>query len=504
MAGRYKSGTEILESEEFKSAPDDDARRRIVLRELKSDPEAWKEFQNASGVEQNDFFNFYGLGDPVVKAEPPSDQATTSEAQQISEERRGDTTTPEPKGTFEEVLGVPGEDVAAGAGAAGLGYGALQPFMEKAQGTTFAQLQSAENKFFAAEARLNNLQQSLKNVPSSVQAQQAFEAAKAARNAAKQELQVLQEAAKVRAMPERAPTTSVFGSPYQQVSGSRASGPKVGGASGTANWMRAEAGAGHQLPEKLIELATDKTKASETGAKALIEQDLKKLQKIKEIGGGQYELAGRGASQLMLPPEQAQALERELAEKEAKQLAERSALEEASQKEKLKNEARLKKQISEARGKVATSGEKVSSAVQQMREAKQLEKAKSEADIAKGALKRAEKGKLGALGNLGVALGSSKVISPLLGAAGAAGTVMSVDEALKRWRAGDRSGAVLSALEAAFGLMSMAPPVNPVTAAIKGLGTLGGLGLGAYELGKPAYEMGREFVETLPSRFQGD
>ena len=503
MAGRYKSGTEILESEEFKSAPDDDARRRIVLRELKADPEAWKEFQNTSEVEQNDFFNFYGLGDPVVKAEPPADQTTTSEAQQISEERRGDTTTPEPKGTVEEVLGVPGEDVAAGAGAAGLGYGALQPFMEKAQGTTFAQLESAKNKFFAAEARLNNLQQSLKrplNAPSSVQAQQTFEAAKAARDAARRELMVLQEAAKIGNLPERvpappsapaAPTGDLVPTAEQQTRAIQGT-TKDAGVTGRASQTT--------YSERTSQIARQQ-RAQQAALEKLGQRGLIDPAKALQLTEG---ISGSTPSGVLVSPQAQAELERDIAEKQAKQAAERSALKEASERDRLKNEARLQKQMAEARAKVSAAGERVSSAVQQMREVKQLEKAKSEADIAKGALKRAEKGRLGPLANLGVALGSSKFISPLLGAAGAAGTVMSVDEALKRYKAGDRSGAVLSVLEAVFGLMSMAPPVTPVTAAIKGLGTLGGLGLGAYELGKPAYEMGREFVETLPSRFQGD
>jgi hypothetical protein len=500
MAGRYKSGTEILESEEFKSAPDDDARRRIVLRELKADPDAWKEFQNASGVEQNDFFNFYGLGDPVVKAEPPADQSTTSEAQQISEERKSDTTPPEPKGTFEQYMGVPGEDVAAGAGAAGLGYGALQPFMEKAQGTTFAQLESAKNKFFAAETRLNNLQQSLKNVPSSVQAQQAFEAAKAARDAARQELMVLQEAAKIGNLPERvpappsapaAPTGDLVPTAEQQTRAIQGT-TKDAGVTGRASQTT--------YSERTSQIARQQ-RAQQAALEKLGQRGLIDPAKALQLTEG---ISGSTPSGVLVSPQAQAELERDIAEKQAKQAAERSALKEASERDRLKNEARLQKQMAEARAKVSTAGEQVSSAGQQIREAKQLEKAKSEADIAKDALKRAEKGKLGALGNLGVALGSSKVISPLLGAAGAAGTVMSIDEALKRYKAGDRSGAVLSVLEAVFGAMSMAPPVTPVTAAIKGLGTLGGLGLGAYELGKPAYEMGREFVETLPSRFQGD
>jgi hypothetical protein len=81
------------------------------------------------------------------------------------------------------------------------------------------------------------------------------------------------------------------------------------------------------------------------------------------------------------------------------------------------------------------------------------------------------------------------LLAPLLGGLGAAGTLMSADEAVRRFNAGDRSGAVISALEAAFGAMSMMPAWNPVTAGIKGVGTVGGLAMSGGELSKYLYDM---------------
>lgn len=101
-----------------------------------------------------------------------------------------------------------------------------------------------------------------------------------------------------------------------QAPSGRASGPKVTGASGVRNWMAAEAGQLHQLPESLMDIATDKTKTSETGAKRLIEEDLKRLQKIKDIGEGKYQLHGTGGKQLMLPPSEIERLEAEIAKKQ--------------------------------------------------------------------------------------------------------------------------------------------------------------------------------------------
>lgn len=504
MAKQYKSGTEILESEEFKNAPDDNARRAIVIKALKKDPDAWAEFQNASAIDQNNFFNFYGLGDPEMKPEaapdqgaPAADQEAPTAAQQMAEERKTDTEPPPQQGIFESP-----EDVAAGAGGAGLAYGTLQPFMQKAQGTTFTQLESAKNKFFAAEARLNNLRQAVGNAPSSAEARQAFDAAKAARDAARQELQVLQEAAKAGNLPEAAPARAAAPAPAAPTGDLVPTAEQQ--ARGIQGTMKDQGVTGRQsqttYSERTSQIARQQ-RAQQAALERLGQKGLIDPAKALQLTEG---ISGSTPSGVLVSPQTQAELDRELAEKQAQQLQERSAAKEAAEREKLRNEARLRSKLAEARGKVAGAGEQVSSAGQQIKEVKQLEKAKSEADIAKEALKRAEKGKLGLAGNLGVALGSSKILSPLLGAAGAAGMVMSADEAIRRWRAGDRSGAVLSTLEAIFGLMSLAPPVTPVTAAVKGIGTVGGLGLAGYELGKPAYEATREFVETLPERFQRD
>jgi hypothetical protein len=54
---------------------------------------------------------------------------------------------------------------------------------------------------------------------------------------------------------------------------------------------------------------------------------------------------------------------------------------------------------------------------------------------------------------------------------GGVGTVMSADKAMKLWEAGDRSQAVVNALEAAFGAVSMVP--HPVARVVGGIGEAG-------------------------------
>jgi hypothetical protein len=66
----------------------------------------------------------------------------------------------------------------------------------------------------------------------------------------------------------------------------------------------------------------------------------------------------------------------------------------------------------------------------------------------------------------------------LSGALTGAGTALSAIDALDRYERGDRSGAVLAALQTAFGGMAMVPAAkDPRVLATKGIGVLGGLGM---------------------------
>jgi hypothetical protein len=66
----------------------------------------------------------------------------------------------------------------------------------------------------------------------------------------------------------------------------------------------------------------------------------------------------------------------------------------------------------------------------------------------------------------------------LTGALSGAGTLLSVTDALTRYEQGDRSGAVLASLSAAFGGMASIPAAkDPRVLTAKGIGVLGGLGM---------------------------
>jgi hypothetical protein len=99
--------------------------------------------------------------------------------------------------------------------------------------------------------------------------------------------------------------------------------------------------------------------------------------------------------------------------------------------------------------------------------------------VAQQALERAESAKPGVFGQVGAA--TAKVAPKALGVISGAATGMAAMEAIEKFKQGDYSGAVLPTLEATFGVMSMLPPAHPILLALRGIGTVGGLGLAGYE-----------------------
>ena len=266
---------------------------------------------------------------------------------------------------------------------------------------------------------------------------------------AQQELQEAQ-AAVTQARAEAAATQSAL----------RASGPRVEGASGVSNWGRAMAGQSHQMPEAILAQAEDMTKTNPKGMQFLINQDAANLERIRGLGEGQMRLAGEGASQLMLPPEHAAVLNQELA---ARQAAQAQQAVQAAQ---------------EAEAARIAASQRAARAAQAVRQAQAAATAQGNVNVAENAARRITPS---TMARLGLTVAKSPVIANTLGGAGVA---MSLQDAIERYKAGDTSEAVISAIEAALGGMSMLPPVNPAFLAAKGIGTLGGLGLAG---GRAAY-----------------
>jgi hypothetical protein len=101
-------------------------------------------------------------------------------------------------------------------------------------------------------------------------------------------------------------------------------------------------------------------------------------------------------------------------------------------------------------------------------------KAEDALAVAQAAADRAQKSGLSNLQKAGKYVAKAPVLSNV---AGGLGTGLSVDEAVKRYQAGDTSGMVLATIEAALATASMAPPIGPAGLAAKGVGTVGGLAM---------------------------
>lgn len=300
-------------------------------------------------------------------------------------------------------------------------------------------------------------------------------------------------------VPPEVPAASIATEAAEDIAAGRASGAKVEGDSGVRNWMKAEAGQKHQLPEAILDLATDKTGDSPTGAKRLIEEDLKRLEKIQQLGMGESKLAiTPGGVQFQLPADVAADYESQLAAKQAQERAEQAARAQADEVKRLAAEADFQRQrqlaeqrVEQTRQAKIRAGERSSEAKRAANAARQQVEARARSDAAKletatiNARTAQQTAKEAAEAQpSGLTMATREAgrrfaeKAPIIGnVLGAAGATLSVDEAVKRYKEGDFSGFVLGTIEAALNTASMAPPTSPVGLMAKGVGTVGSLGM---------------------------
>lgn len=453
---------DVLADPEYQNA--NLATKQVIFSRLVAKDPA---FANANAETQNEIRKAWG----VDSAEAPK---------AAEENNNAPPPPPERTSPLESEAGL----LTVGSGAALSGAAS---FLPKVTGTSPAQIQRAQERLAAAQDRLAEAQKAAASGPAgqmrtAADLQAAHEAAKAEVAIARQEVSAANQALREASRASPAAVADVVDAVPSRT---------VPGASGAQNWARAMAT--QELPESLIDQVQTMRKTGEGGAQRLIDEDLARLQKIKELGDAEHRLVGEGRGQLMLPPDEAARVEQELAQRQAAQAAEQARAAQLAEQERLAREAELQQRQRDARARQQTAGQRASQTGQQAKEAAQLEKgvakAQSSVNVAGQAAERAEKSGLGPFQKFGASVANNKLLAPMLGALGAAGTLMSADEAVRRFNAGDRSGAVLSALEAAFGAMSMVPPYNPVTAGIKGVGTVGGLAMAGGELSKYLYDL---------------
>lgn len=387
-------------------------------------------------------------------------------------------------------------EIPAAAGV-GLGKGILEKVLQspekhlvKPGETTPAQVEAARLQYEAKRSRLENLVNEISERQargvSADDLQREYKILQAEAQGAGQELrartQELREIPKTYVPPE---------APAAAETAEQIAARTKPGASGASNWVRAM---GEDIPEVLAAQAENMRKDNPKGGQAIIDANTAAKEKLQGMGLGDYKLTEAGPGQLAVPPDEAARLEREIAERQSREAAERAALAQAEETKRLAAEADLQRQrqlaqqrVEQARQRKVKSGEaaaeakrRANAAAQQAKsDAAKIETARVSGLAAKQTAREVAEAQPSAFTTATREAGrrfaeKAPIIGNVLGAAGA---TLSADEAVKRYKEGDYSGAVLGTIEAALNAASMAPPTSPAGLMAKGVGTVGSLGM---------------------------
>ena len=304
----------------------------------------------------------------------------------------------------------------------------------------------------------------------------------------KNEQRLAQE--RLRALPRTAPAMEMPTPPASIEAPART----VAGEPGAVNWIRSMA---EGVPDVVANQALNMRADNPRGGQAIIDADMAARQRQAALGLGEYGLARTaGGVQLALPPttvaerqadeaRQAQQSEAELQARTQEAQARQAMQAQQLEQQRLSHEADLER-LREQRAQLGQRHNVITGqtrAVAPLQRA--LTKAESDAELAQRRLSRAQEQPTAAgrgLERTGV--GSTKMGAlPRTIAGGAAGYlgVMSYQDALERFNAGDTSEGVLKALEAGAAGAAMLPPAGKRLTKLRGAGTIGGLGLLGYE-----------------------
>jgi hypothetical protein len=262
---------------------------------------------------------------------------------------------------------------------------------------------------------------------------------------------------------------------------------KVAGASGSENYGRKMPG--QVPPEAMLAEIEDQTRGKNPrgkGAWDIADRNAANIEKQKRLGMGGYKMTGTGAEQFVLSPED-------------------TALREEQMKAAGEKAKRLTPQVETARGEVDKAQEARKSAENiRQRETAAAQRTAREAQTAaataqsglQSAAQQAPSGFFGKTGAIVQKIPGTNVVAGL-------GMGMSAAEALNRYEKGDTSGAVLSTVQTVLDFMAMLPPGTPVTAALKGIGVVGGLATTAYDIYRTQQMEAAEKAKNPPQKARG-
>jgi hypothetical protein len=269
------------------------------------------------------------------------------------------------------------------------------------------------------------------------------------------------------------------------------------GDSGAVSWVHAMS---DDVPEVVANKALNMRGDNPRGGQAIIDANAIAMQKQADLGLGDFGLTRtEGGIQLALPAttvaERQADIEKQTQanQAEVEQRAEQARIQQETQARLLEQQRALYEyELERLRQQRAQAGQQHNVIAGQTKAAAPLQraltKAETDAEIARRKLARAQQ-QPSAAGRIleGAGVGSTKmgtVPRAITGSGLGYLGVMSYQEALERFKAGDTSEGVLQALQAGSAGAAMLPPAGKTMTKARGAGVLGTLGLGGYQAGR--------------------
>jgi len=299
--------------------------------------------------------------------------------------------------------------------------------------------------------------------------------------------------ARLKSLPKAPPAIEIPSAPAapEAVSRTKAGDP------GAVNWVHSMS---DDVPEVVANKALNMRGDNPRGGQAIIDANAAAIQRQADLGLGDYGLTRTaGGVQLALPPttvaereadidRQNKESQAELAKRTEQARLQQEAQAQQLEQQRLAHEADLER-LRQQRAQLGQEHNVLTGQVKTVAPLQRaLTKAETDAEIAQRKLARANQQPNAA----GRVLESAGVGSTRMGAIPRAITggglgylgVMSYQEALKRFQAGDTSEGVLQALQAGSAGAAMLPLAGKGLTKARGAGVLGTIGLGGYQAGR--------------------
>lgn len=401
---------------------------------------------------------------PFAAGVPLADKARQPEATQITE-------PPPPPKTFQEKTErfIEEADPMYGAGAGALINMAGSKLVKPPLTPTELASASAQDKLDLTRRKLQEI------VPQGAEnLQETYAQSKGEVERIKNEQRLLEMQLKSipPASPPPAPT------PQEQL---KIEARKIAGAGAPYNTVQAFAS--ERVPYSLASQAIDMThgEGHGKGAHDIVDVFNQGKQKAANLGMSDFVLAGeKGPGELYLPNDLADPKNAEIQQRVDANQNQQAIFEQQQEQERL----RLQAELDRIRQERATQGTRQNVLAGQMSDVKPLQRSMTKLEIdAEAARLKAARAKQNPNITAQDVLNKGKAVGrPVAGGLAGYYGVMSAQQALERYKAGDRSEAVMQALGALSATASLVPPVGKTLSGVKKAGALGAVGMAGREI----------------------